>query len=678
MILAPGTEVASRYEIIEKLGSGGMANVYRAKDKKLDRFVTFKVMREDFINDEEFLARFDIEAQAAARLSHHNIVSVYDVGQENDIHYIVMEYIDGTTLKDLIMRRAPFENDEILGVATQIAGALCHAHDNNIVHRDIKPQNILVTSSGGIKVTDFGIARASTAATIGAGGNTMGSVHYFSPEQARGGFVDFKSDIYALGIVMYEMATGSLPFEGDTPVAVAMKQLNEPLPDMKALNWNISDSIVKIIEKATAKYSIQRYQNTAEMAEDLKRALTNTTGDFVRQNEGPDDASTIRLTAEDVSIIKGKQKEPQSYYEFEEDHLPNKNDGENGYYDDYTAKKSERRIIIAAIITSLVIIGIVIGVGSVVVNRLMAPLPPEMLPSPNLVGMTLETAETLATNLGFILEELGTEESDTVTAGEIISQIPEHGETLYAGEVIGVVLSAGPNLVAVPNVVRQTSDRAHQILQNFNVLEDWEFHNDYPLEVVIRQDPPADTMVTRGATVTIYLSRGPEVTTVIVPQVVGMTEAQGIHAIESRGLAVGHRSHRESDRPVGEIIQQTVEAGSEVSINTSVSFVLSSGPPETEPEPEPTPPPAAVTRQLPIMPAPGSFPEDVETVRLVIFQTVAQQGASVFRDEVVSVGLFPKTLDVTGTGEVLFTVRVTNVDDDTLYFTGSTAINFSE
>ncbi|MDR2904168.1 MAG: protein kinase, partial [Clostridiales bacterium] len=236
MVLTSGQLISNRYEIIEKIGSGGMSIVYRAKDTKLDRFVTFKVLRHEHITDEEFSERFKIEARAVARLSHPNIVNVYDVGNEDDVNYIIMEYIEGLTLKELITKKAPFSNDEILGVAIQINDALAHAHANGIVHRDIKPQNILVTNKGTIKVTDFGIALTVNSNTISVGNNTLGSVHYISPEQARGGFIDAKSDLYSLGIVMYEMATGELPFDGESSVAVALMQINEPMPDLTEIN----------------------------------------------------------------------------------------------------------------------------------------------------------------------------------------------------------------------------------------------------------------------------------------------------------------------------------------------------------------------------------------------------------------------------------------------------------
>lgn len=274
MLLNPGSVLGDRYEIIEKIGSGGMAVVYRGKDKKLDRYVTIKVLREEFIGDEEFIERFRSEACSAARLSHPNIVRVYDVGEDGDINYIVMEYIHGDTLKTAIRKKAPFDSRSTINVAIQIASALSQAHKAHIVHRDIKPQNILVGTDGVVKVTDFGIARAARATTMTTTANAAGSVHYFSPEQARGGYVDEKSDIYSLGITMFEMITGVLPFQGNNSVSIALKHINEELPDIRQYNPNCTPSLEGIIKKATMKKADERYANIDLLLADLMRART--------------------------------------------------------------------------------------------------------------------------------------------------------------------------------------------------------------------------------------------------------------------------------------------------------------------------------------------------------------------------------------------------------------------
>lgn len=274
MLLNPGSVLGDRYEIIEKIGSGGMAVVYRGKDKKLDRYVTIKVLRKEFIGDEEFIERFRSEACSAARLSHPNIVRVYDVGEDGEINYIVMEYIHGDTLKTAIRKKAPFDSRSTINVAIQIASALSQAHKAHIVHRDIKPQNILVGTDGVVKVTDFGIARAARATTMTTTANAAGSVHYFSPEQARGGYVDEKSDIYSLGITMFEMITGVLPFQGNNSVSIALKHINEELPDIRQYNPNCTPSLEGIIKKATMKKADERYASIDLMLADLMRART--------------------------------------------------------------------------------------------------------------------------------------------------------------------------------------------------------------------------------------------------------------------------------------------------------------------------------------------------------------------------------------------------------------------
>lgn len=274
MTLAIGTVLSGRYEIIEKIGTGGMAVVYRGKDQKLDRNVTVKVLREEFVGDEDFKARFKTEAKAAAKLSHPNIVNVYDVGEDNGIQYIVMEYVHGDTLKQVIVNSAPFDTIVTLSIAVQMASALAHAHKNGVIHRDIKPHNILVSVDGTIKITDFGIARAAAVSTVTTTSNALGSVYYFSPEQARGGYVDSKSDIYSLGITMYEMLTGKVPYDGETAVSIALKHLNGELPDIKQFNPNVNDTIQNIVRKATQKKKDDRYQNVELLLEDLKQALS--------------------------------------------------------------------------------------------------------------------------------------------------------------------------------------------------------------------------------------------------------------------------------------------------------------------------------------------------------------------------------------------------------------------
>ena len=309
MVLENGMILSNRYEILEKIGVGGMAIVYKAKDKKLERYVTVKVLREEFTSDEEFKVRFKIEARSAASLSHPNIVNVYDVGEDGNIYYIVMEYVNGDTLKKAIIEKAPFDTKSTINVAIQMASALSHAHKNHIVHRDIKPQNILVANDGMIKVTDFGIARAATAATVTTTANAIGSVHYFSPEQARGGYVDEKSDIYSLGITMFEMITGKLPYDGDNSVSIALKHINEELPEIRQYNPNVSKSLEGIIKKATRKRADERYANIDLLLSDLIQARSDSSGDFIVQPPpNSTEAPTVEMTPRELEYIQGVRR----------------------------------------------------------------------------------------------------------------------------------------------------------------------------------------------------------------------------------------------------------------------------------------------------------------------------------------------------------------------------------
>ncbi len=677
MILAPGTIVASRYEIIDKIGSGGMANVYRARDLKLDRYVTFKVLREDFINDDEFQARFNIEAQAAASLSNQNIVSVYDVGQEDSIYYIVMEYIDGLTLKDLIKRRAPFENDEILGVATQIAVALCHAHANNIVHRDIKPQNILVTSTGNIKVTDFGIARAATGSTVAANGAVMGSVHYFSPEQARGGYVDFKSDIYSLGIVMYEMATGEIPFNADTPVSIALMHMNDPLPDIGEINPHISDSIIRIILKATEKHSSKRYQTALEMLDDLKRALTDETGSFVKidLNDYDREQPTISLNPDEINTINNRRRKSffdEFQFEYESDEAE-----DIGRFSKKSEVKTERRIIVAAIATSIVIIAVIFAIGTRFLPKMQTI--PQTVTVPELEGKTLDEAKQIANDLLIQINPIEAP-SDTVGVGIIISQSLRDSEgILYQGDVIDVVVSSGSENIKVPDFRDKKIDDALLMFKEVTLKpkEVYEGKDDCPINVVFDQEPKPGDHVKPNSVVTLFVSKGPSDKTVRVPDIIGLTEAEGIRALEERGIAVGLTSSAPSSKPVGTIITQTIPADKEVSKGTVVSFVISEGMPESTPTPTPTQTASVLSKPILVDPE-GRIAEGVTSVQVRVIK-ISSSGTTEFLKQEMSVSDLPKTIQVTGSGtEEQYQVFVTDITTGETYFRDTFNINFNE
>lgn len=578
MKLVKGAVLAGRYEIIEQIGSGGMALVYRAKDKKLGRDVTFKVLREEYCLDEDFLSRFNVEARSAASLSHPNIVNVYDVGSEGEINYIVMEYIDGVTLKDLILKRAPFENEETLGVAIQIASALSHAHKNGIIHRDIKPQNILVTKAGTVKVTDFGIARSVGNKTTTTSTNTMGSVHYFSPEQAKGRYVDFRSDIYSLGIVMFEMATGSVPYNADTAITVALKHLNEPLPDMVKINPAISESLKKIILKACSKQTLQRYASADEMLIDLKRAITNESGEFVKYNERTFDSPTIMLGEEDIGAIRGGAYARDSEdHEYDEDY----DDGE--YYDDEIDKKTERKIVLAAVFTAIAIIALISAIGLKLHTGKS-----KQYALTDLTGYTVEEAKKLLAQHDITIGKEEEGYSDAVEPGKIMDQSPEEGTLMNKEDTIKVTVSKGENKIEVPNFVGMERSEVYnmeEVRSGFLIIDETEpeYNDDYEINKVVYQSVNKGEKVSKNTKIKITLSRGKKMEDVIVPNLLNRSESEAKRLILESGLEIGIVSPSYSNEyPEGRVCAQSVPGGETVKAETAIGIYISMGPKPSE------------------------------------------------------------------------------------------------
>ena len=624
MRLQPKTVVSDRYEILELIGVGGMANVYCAKDLKLDRKVSLKVLKEEFI-DEEFIGKFSKEARAAARIADINIANVYDVGNDGNIYYIVMEYVDGYTLKDIIKTKAPFTNEEILGIAIQISSALEVAHSNGIVHRDIKPQNILVTKEGGIKVTDFGIARATTANTITT--DTMGSVHYFSPEQARGGYVDFKSDIYSLGIIMFEMATGKLPFDGDGVVQLAMKHINEPIPNMKELNPNISNSLEKIILKATAKNSDNRYSSAKELNQDLKKALSDESGNFVTdRNIVDEDSPTVVIKPEEMEEIKRmieknkgnnninnnvnsglnnninnnrpKDKyEDKEYVEQERFNKPSQS-SQNLQRQNIQPQKvkpkvtppkmeieendrgMERKVTIWAVVTSLLLIGVITGFLIVWV------LSGGKSKVPDFTGKTWEQAVEIAKDKEVYITNAKEDFSDTVEKGAIIEQDIKAGTKVKKGSNINITLSLGTGKFEIEDYVGLDISEVYRKVEKLDVNLKEEYISDDKVQIgkVIKQSPNGGSKLNPGDDLTLYISKGEEneETDVEVPYLIGLSEKEAKDKLQREGLNVGRVSKTESSTvEKGNVIQQSIAYGTKVAEGTSVSIVVSSGKKET-------------------------------------------------------------------------------------------------
>ena len=550
-MILEGRLLGNRYEIIEKIGNGGMATVYKATDKVLKRYVAVKILRDEFTTDEEFIKRFEVEAQSAARLTHPNIVSIYDVGVEENLYYIVMELIQGKTLKEIIVEeRGPLPWKWSVNVAIQIASALEMAHRNNIVHRDIKPHNIIITEDGIAKVTDFGIAKAVSNSTITAFGTTIGSVHYFSPEHARGGYTDAKSDIYSLGVVMYEMVTGKVPFDADTPVSVALKHMQEEPEEPIEVNPNIPVAVNKIIMKALQKDSTLRYQTATDMLRDLRTALKNPEGDFVEELEYDETAKTQKINTSDYSKKENRKKE-------------------NKFIAWIKAHK-KLSIFIGLILLFAISLG-----GTMLVLGITNPPEVEM---PNVVGMSREEAqkEIEATKLKFEVEK---EEYDAeVPEGFVISQDPKYMERfnkVKEGSTVKVVISKGQEKTKVPKVVGMTKEEAIQAIEDANLKAEVIEETSKKVEegYVISQDTEADTEIAAGETIKIHVSTGTGIKQVTVVSVIGQDEATAKKTLEDLGLKVTI-TYTDSTKDNGKVATQSIADGKVVDEGTAITLTV--------------------------------------------------------------------------------------------------------
>lgn len=552
-----GKVIGNRYEMLEKIGEGGMATVYKARCNILKRYVAVKVLREEFTTDEEFIRRFNTEAQAAASLTHPNIVSIFDVGHEDNVYYIVMELVQGKTLKEIINEDGVLPWKWSVNIAIQVASALETAHKNNIVHRDIKPHNIIITEDGITKVTDFGIAKAVSNSTITAFGTTIGSVHYFSPEHARGGYTDAKSDIYSLGVVMYEMLTGRVPFDADTPVSIALKHMQEkPVEPMK-LNPSIPFAINKIIMKAMEKEPSLRYQNATEMLKDLSMALKDPEGGFVKSN-----AEKLQYTQR-VPVLG---EEPQ---------VEVKKDGKKGklakYFEEHpTAKKVWITVIIAVLVILIPLAGF-FGVQAL----LKAGLPKDVN-LPNFVGQTLEEAKV---TLGKTKLTLETEEvfDDEVEAGKIISQEPPYSEgaTVKENTTVKLKISKGSEMVEMIKVVGMTYEEAEQKLKDelhLNVERKEETSKTVEKDIVIKQDIAEGKQIKVGETVTLTVSIGTGLKDVAMPYVIGDTEAEAKKKLADLTVIVAYEE--DMSKADGKVLKQSIEAGTTVEEKTKVTITV--------------------------------------------------------------------------------------------------------
>ena len=545
-----GKIIGNRYEVITKIGCGGMATVYKARDNVLNRNVAIKVLREEFTTDEEFIKRFNIEAQAAASLTHPNIVSIYDVGNEGDLHYIVMELIQGKTLKEIINENGVLPWKWSINISIQIASALEMAHRNNIVHRDIKPHNIIITEDGIAKVTDFGIAKAVSNSTITAFGTTIGSVHYFSPEHARGGYTDAKSDLYSLGVVMYEMMTGRVPFDADTPVSIALKHMQEEAVEPIKLNSTIPQVVNNIIMKAMQKDVNLRYSSATEMLRDLRDALKDPNGNFVHIEKMNNDSPTQRIDLNENNMSNSKKK---------------------GKIREYFAKHKVAKVF--AILLSCILVFAIAMWGTVFFvdkNR------PKQVQIPDLVNDNIEDAkkELDSLNLKYeITEEYNSEKE----AGTIISQEPKYQDNYEINdtEVIKLVVSLGSEMTEVPKVVGESKEDAEKMISNAKLKIEFTEEKSEKVEegIVIRQEPSANEEVEAGSTVKVYVSIGRGIKQIEMVNVVGQDESTAKKTLEDLGFKV-KINYNETSSDNGKVTKQSIDEGKEVDEGTSVTLTV--------------------------------------------------------------------------------------------------------
>ena len=603
MIINIGTMIGNRYEVVEKVGTGGMADVYRAMDHRLNRYVAVKILKNEYSEDTKFVTKFRQEAQAVACLSHPNVVAVYDVGEEQGMHFIVMEFVEGITLKSYIEKKGKLSVREAVGIGIQIASGLEAAHNSHIIHRDIKPQNILISRDGTAKVTDFGIAKAASSNTITA--SAMGSVHYISPEQARGGFSDEKSDVYSLGVTMYEMLSGTLPFTGESAVAVALAHIQEEAVPLTAMDATIPKGISDIVAKCMQKKADFRYPTSADLIADLKMFLQDPEGEYGVVKPLYENTDTIFIKPTDVNRIKAASQtttgdsgmtaaEPEDKKAGEED---------SGEVDPKLEKALIGGSIVVAIIIGIVIIyviGKVFGFwggasGSteatptpeVTSSAASATATPEVSDSAQKVtvekvaGMTTEEAKTALSQKGLSNVKVSEQQSDTVSAGKVISTDPEAGTEVEKDAEITLIVSSGTSTVQVPSVASMTVSKAKSTLaaEGFNAVEGSKVYSDtVKAGLVAYSNPKGGAQASKGATITLYISKGPKRTTTTVPDLMGMTKAQAKEALTAKKLVLGSVSTAYSDNvSKNRVCVQSKAEGTEVKTGSTVDITLSLG-----------------------------------------------------------------------------------------------------
>lgn len=739
-MLNPGTMLSGRYEIIEMVGSGGMSEVYKAKCHVLNRFVAIKVLKPEFSSDVNFVTKFRIEAQSAAGLSHPNIVNVYDVGEDNGVYYIVMELVEGITLKEYIQKHGRIEPKEAIDFAIQIAQGVQAAHEHHTIHRDIKPQNIILANNGTLKVTDFGIAKAASSSTTTT--NAMGSVHYISPEQARGGFSDERSDIYSLGITLYEMLTGHVPFEGENNVAIALMHIQSEMVSPREYYPDIPTSLEKIIRKCTQKKPERRYLTANALIADLYRVKENPNIDcIVVPKQTVPSSPTIEMTKQEMEMIKtGRQVDAAATQEvpparpktseiqvnrpvmkpsqfddlFPDDDDPEDEVSENDIGDDYQNDdepehdedldpRLKKIITVASVaiavvlaILALVVIGNIAGwfpgglfggkattektTGSDVLapTDALSTTEQETIPMVNVVGLYKTAAEEQMKKNGFTNYTFKEQTDATVEKGYVISQSVDDGTAITKDTAITIVISSGKEMTSVPNVVNYEDSQATTLLEEagLKVTHGYAYDDNVEKDHVISSDPVAGTEVEEGSTVKIIISNGKEQKKVVVSNLEGMSEADAATKLTELNL-VGAPTYEYSDTvKEGQVISQDPVVNTEVDEQSTVSYVVSKGQEK-------------VTYSVAFSGSLTNTEFDFDTfgnVNVSISYTIGRESYSVYSGS-AGAGDFPLSIDgvqgLTGieTNSGTFTVTITDsegIDVTSSFNTGGLSATFTQ
>ena len=739
-MLNPGTMLSGRYEIIEMVGSGGMSEVYKAKCHVLNRFVAIKVLKPEFSSDVNFVTKFRIEAQSAAGLSHPNIVNVYDVGEDNGVYYIVMELVEGITLKEYIQKHGRIEPKEAIDFAIQIAQGVQAAHEHHTIHRDIKPQNIILANNGTLKVTDFGLAKAASSSTTTT--NAMGSVHYISPEQARGGFSDERSDIYSLGITLYEMLTGHVPFEGENNVAIALMHIQSEMVSPREYYPDIPTSLEKIIRKCTQKKPERRYLTANALIADLYRVKENPNIDcIVVPKQTVPSSPTIEMTKQEMEMIKtGRQVDAAATQEvpparpktseiqvnrpvmkpsqfddlFPDDDDPEDEVSENDIGDDYQNDdepehdedldpRLKKIITVASVaiavvlaILALVVIGNIAGwfpgglfggkattektTGSDVLapTDALSTTEQETIPMVNVVGLYKTAAEEQMKKNGFTNYTFKEQTDATVEKGYVISQSVDDGTAITKDTAITIVISSGKEMTSVPNVVNYEDSQATTLLEEagLKVTHGYAYDDNVEKDHVISSDPVAGTEVEEGSTVKIIISNGKEQKKVVVPNLEGMSEADAAAKLTELNL-VGAPTYEYSDTvKEGQVISQDPVVNTEVDEQSTVSYVVSKGQEK-------------VTYSVAFSGSLTNTEFDFDTfgkVNVSISYTIGRESYSVYSGS-AGAGDFPLSIDgvqgLTGieTNSGTFTVTITDsegIDVTSSFNTGGLSATFTQ